>query len=169
MTFILKNILKILVFLFLFSFAASAQHPAETIPDFTFFKRDETAFTSKDLEQGNLLFFVFFDAGCEHCQHAVQSLNDQYKEFKNTAIYLITADSVPSIRFFMKKYGGTLSGRKNVSILRDPNNEFMSKFKPRKYPSMYLYSPQKKLICYEDNEENMFRFFKAINAAKQSL
>lgn len=160
----LKNTLKKLFFLLLFS-SAAAQHPAETIPDFTFFRLDKTAFTSKNLKDNKLLFFVFFDPGCDHCQQALQSLNNHYKELKNTGIYLIATDSIWPIRHFMKKYGGTLDNRENVSILQDSNNEFMTTFKPRKYPAMFLYSSQKKLIRYEDNEENMFRFFKDTNAA----
>lgn len=86
---LLKNKLKILVLLLLFSYQASAQIPAQTVPDFTFFKLDKTAFTTKNLEQGKMLFFLFFDPSCEHCQHAVQSLNDHYKELKNASVYLI--------------------------------------------------------------------------------
>ena len=39
-----------------------AQVPAATIPDFTFYRLDKSAFTTKDIEKGKLLFFVFFDS-----------------------------------------------------------------------------------------------------------
>jgi peroxiredoxin len=148
----------------LVSLNVCAQHAALTVPDFTFFKSNKTPFTNKDLEQNKILFFVFFDAGCEHCQHAVQTLNAHYSDLKNTLLYLISLDSQEAITNFMNKYGKNLSGKKNVILLQDLNDEFISKFGPRKYPSMFLYSPEKKLIIYNDNEDNLFRFFQQINA-----
>jgi hypothetical protein len=65
----------------------------------------------------------------------------------------------------MSKYGKNLKDKKNVTILQDPQYEFMRKFRPRKYPSMFLYSAKKELIMYDDNEKNVSGFSKQINAA----
>ena len=62
----------------------------------------------------------------------------------------------------MGKYGVKLKDKKNVTLLQDKQFQFISKFQPKKYPSMFLYSPDKKLIDYEDNDESVFRFLKLI-------
>lgn len=143
----------------------SAQGPAEKIPDFNFFKLNKNSFTNKDLESGKMTFFVFFDADCDHCQHAIQYIDKHYQDFKKAAIYLITLDSQETITRFMAKYGNSLKDKKNVTLLQDPQYEFMRKFRPRKYPSMFLYSVKRELIMYEDNEKNVSGFSKHINAA----
>ena len=140
----------------------SAQVPANKIPDFNFLKLNKTAFTNKDLEPGKMLFFVFFDADCDHCQHAIQYIDQHNQEFKKAAIYLITLDSQETITGFMAKYGSNLKDKKNVTLLQDPQYEFMLKFRPRKYPSMFLYSAKKELIMYDDNEKNLSGFSKDI-------
>jgi len=142
----MKHIYKIVVLILLFTINVSAQVPAETIPSFTFKKLNKSAFTNKDLEPSKLLFFVFFDTECDHCQRAIQYIGHHYGEFKKTAIYLITLDSVEKITQFMNKYGGNLRSKKNVTLLQDTKYEFMNKFKPRKYPSLFLYSSKRKLI-----------------------
>jgi peroxiredoxin len=155
----------LLIFLWTYC-TASAQYstpPAPTIPAFNFFKLDKSLFTNKNLAQDKMLFFFFFDADCEHCQHAMANLNQHYEEYKKAAIYLITLDGQEKIDQFINKYGSNLKDKKNVTLLQDLKNEFIAKFKPRKYPSMFLYSAEKKLIDYEDNEESMFRFSKQIN------
>jgi len=159
---VMKYIFKTLVLLLLVSATVSAQGPAKTIPEFNFFKLNKNSFTNKDLAPGKMLFFVFFDADCDHCQQAVQYLDKHYQDFKKAAIYLITLDSLETINRFMAKYGSGLKDKKNVTLLQDPQYEFMRKFRPRKYPSMFLYSAKKELILYDDNEKNVSGFSKHI-------
>ncbi|WP_276502797.1 TlpA family protein disulfide reductase [Terrimonas pollutisoli] len=139
------------------------QGPAETIPEFNFYKLQKGSFTNKDLVPGKMAFFIFFDSDCDHCQHAMQYLNQHYHEFKKAAIHLVTLDDQEKITRFIGKYGNNLKDKKDVTILRDTRNEFIHKFRPRKYPALFLYSAKKELILYDDNEQNLFRFSQQIN------
>ena len=82
----MKPAFKMLIIFLLTVSAGSAQTPALTIPDFNFFKLGKTLFINKNLEAGKMLFFFFFDADCEHCQHAMMNLNQHYQEYKKAAI-----------------------------------------------------------------------------------
>lgn len=161
-----KKGLSFLLFLFI-SFNICGQKPAAVIPEFLFFKLDKTAFTNKDLATNKLLFFCFFDVSCDHCQHAIEKINQHYNEFTGTAIYLITLDNQAGIKNFMGHYGQNLPGKKNVVILQDLQNEFINKFRPVKYPSIFLYTANKKLLLYDDNPDNMPKFLKQIKSASK--
>jgi hypothetical protein len=150
----------LLLILAISAFKTGAQVPSEIVPDFNFLRLDKKPFTNKDLEQKMPLFFVFFDADCDHCQHAINYLDGHYNEFTKAAIYLVTLDGIEKINPFLGRYGPSLGSKKNVTILQDPGNEFITKFKPRKYPSLFLYSPDKKLVLYDDNEKHMDQFAK---------
>ena len=162
----MKVIFKTLLTFLVICQAAFAQTPAATLPDFGFFRLDNSKFMNNNLEQGKKIFIVFFDSECDHCQHAIEHINKNYDEFKKAAVYLITQDDLPRLTRFMNKYGNNLKDRKNVTILLDRQKEFIWKFKPRKYPSIFLYSPQKKLIMYDDNEQNLFRFANQIKTGE---
>ena len=165
----MKYIFGTLVLALLTTIQVSAQMPAQTVPAFTFKKLNKAIFSNNDLQPGKQLFFVFFDTECEHCQRAIQYLGQHYQEFNRTAIYLITLDSMAKLTGFMNKYGRNLKDKKNVTILQDSWNEFIGKFGPRKYPSLFLYSEKKELMLYEDNEQNLFRFKGLIGCKKKSL
>lgn len=154
----------ILFFICTTSAISYGQTPAQTVPGFQFYRFNKTAFTNNDLSKDKRLFFVFFDADCEHCQKAVTYIGEHYTDFKEAAIYLLTMDDEGKAGRFMEKYGVKLKDKKNVTLLNDKNAEFIYKFKPRKYPSMFLYSKEKQLIAYEDNEESIFRFVNAIGS-----
>ena len=158
-----NRIFKIVFLLIWISIKSNAQIPAQTIPDFTFFRLNKTPFTNNDLEQGKKLFFIFFDSDCEHCQRAVSFIDQHYKEFKKIPVYLITLDDDKKISGFIDRFGKQLKGKKEVTILQDKQYQFINKFQPRKYPSMFLYSAEKKLIDYEDNDQSVFRFIKLID------
>lgn len=141
----------------------SGQPPAQTIPKFNFFRFNNAPFTNNDLPQNKMLFFLFFDTDCDHCQNAINNIGKEYQAFKKTSIFLISLDDQNKINHFMETYGIKLNGQKNVTMLQDNLHQFIAQFNPRKYPSMFLYSSKKKLIDYEDNPESVFRLVNAIN------
>ncbi|HEX5151063.1 MAG TPA: redoxin domain-containing protein [Parafilimonas sp.] len=158
-----------LVFLLLVSSRINAQvpspPPAQTVPAFEFSRFDKTAFTNKDLATNKPLFFFFFDYTCDHCQHAMTFLNQNFNEYKKAAVYLISLDNQQMMNAFLHKYAPNVINQKNVTILQDTKNQFIVRFKPRKYPSLFLYDANKKLLYYDDNPDNMFRFTKLLSTA----
>ncbi|HXB44814.1 MAG TPA: redoxin domain-containing protein [Puia sp.] len=138
------------------------QIPAQTLPQFEFSRMDNRPFVNKDLPETKMLFFVFFDSDCSHCQRAVRNIDQQYASFQKTSIYLISDDSQEKINRFVNTFARHLKVQKHVVLLQDNLHQFIPKFKPYRYPAMLLYAPDKKLLDYEDNEESVFRFVHAI-------
>ena len=161
MKLLLKSIMLTLVFGGL-TLQLKAQSGATVIPEFTLFRQDKTTFTEKDLAKDKLLFFLFFDVTCIHCQHAMQAVNKNYGSMQNTVIHLITLDKPDDVNAFLAKYGKNLVNKSNVMLFFDLRNEFITRFKPRKYPSIFLYAPDRKLIFYDDNPEHLPKFFDEI-------
>jgi thiol-disulfide isomerase/thioredoxin len=159
----MKYLFYTLVLLFVISTGVSGQIPAQSIPDFQFLGADKKTFTTNELPKDKMIFFVFFDSECDHCQHAIKNIDKNYQAFQKTATYIISIDDHEKINQFMNTYGPHLKTQKNVVFLQDKFNQFITKFTPRKYPSMFLYSTQNKLLDYEDNEESIFRFLNIIN------
>ena len=140
----------------------NAQTPAPTIPNFVFYSFDKTPFTNENLSVGKKILFIFFDVTCEHCQHTIKSLNDRIGDCKDISIYLLTLDSKPSAYAFLNTYGKNLLNARNVTILQDTKNQFILIFGPRKYPSVFLYSADRKLMLYDDEDQTLGRFMKLI-------
>jgi len=166
----LQNIrvpLILIFFWFLASFETYAQTPAQTIPAFTFNKLDKTPFTNKNLTAGKEVLFIFFDVTCDHCQHTISTLSKRINECSKISIYLISLEDKTAITNFFNQYGKNLPVQKNVTILQDSKNQFISQFSPRKYPSVFLYSAQEKLLLYDDEDQYMEKFFKIIAPSKK--
>jgi peroxiredoxin len=149
------------------AFDSSAQTPAQTIPEFTFYKLDKTPFTNKNVESGKQVLFIFFDVTCDHCQHTVSTLSKRISECEKISIYLISLEDKTAITNFFNLYGKNLPAQKNVTILQDSKNLFITQFSPRKYPSVFLYSTQKKLLLYDDEDQYLEKFFKLISPSKK--
>jgi peroxiredoxin len=159
--------LLIIFFLTLLSFETYAQTPALTIPAFTFYKFDKTPFTNADVTNRKEVLFIFFDVTCDHCQHTISTLSKRINECSKIAIYLISLEDKTAINTFFNQYGKNLPAQKNVTILQDTKNQFITQFSPRKYPSVFLYSAQKKLLLYDDEDQYLEKFFKLITPSKK--
>lgn len=130
---------------------ASAQlKPAAVIPDFTLYTMNGQVFTPKQLKNDSKILFLFFDATCPHCQYETQLISSHYKEFKNTAFYLVSMDKKPQIQQFVHTYGQALEGKNNVTLLADANRQFLEKFTPAQFPALYIYNKERKLLKYWD-------------------
>lgn len=160
----MKHIVAAICTLFIVS-GAAAQIPAATVPDFTLYRMDKTVFKPKDLTAGKPLFFVFFDTECDHCQHAMQYLGIHQQELDKAAVYLISLAPPERMNAFINKYGPALKNKPNVVLLQDRGNDFILKFRPKKYPSMFLYTAKKQLVVYDDNEQNLNRILPQIKTA----
>ncbi len=153
----LKYLLHPLVLSILITAPGYSQVPAKTLPDFEFSRLDKSSFTNKNLVSGSKLFFMFFDSDCDHCQRAIKNIDEHYKSFLKTTIYLVSSDDNEKMKGFLNNFTKHLKFQKNVVLLRDTRNQFILMFKPYRYPGMFLYSADKKLIDYEDNAESVFR------------
>lgn len=130
---------------------ASAQlKPAQIIPDFTFYTMKNELFTQKQLQKSNRILFLFFDATCPHCRYETKLISAHYKEFKNTAFYLVSMDKKPQIQNFVHQYAQPLEGKDNVTVLADANRQFIEKFTPSQFPALYIYNSDRKLLKYWD-------------------
>jgi hypothetical protein len=163
-----KTLLGILI-LAISTFKILGQIPAKTIPEFRLFKRTGKDFTKQDLPAGKMSFFFFFDPDCDHCQHAMTEFNKKYKSFSSTSVCLVSVDNWNKIDYFMKTYGTQVRQQKNVISLRDSLNQFITKFQPRRYPAMFLYSAHGNIMDYEDTPEAVFRFVRLIDASPSSI
>lgn len=155
----MKFCLRITAFLLFISFRIYGQDPVKSIPNFLFYRLDGKPFSERSLKPGKKALFVFFDSDCEHCQHAAQNLDKNYEELKGASLYLVTIDNSEKISYFMNKFCPKLIKKSNVTILQDTGSEFILKFKPRKYPSMLLFSDKGKLLVYSDDDEHMGNIF----------
>lgn len=137
---------------------AQPQPPAQTLPEFRFQTMDQRTFSNTDLPKGPLLLFVFVDPDCDHCKRTVQKMDEQHGAFGKAALYFISSADPAKIRSFADSYARHLK----VLWLRDADQQFMVRFRPIRYPALFLYSTDKKLLDYEDNEETIFRIVRSI-------
>lgn len=151
----------ILVLLLAITTQLKAQQPT-LLPQFTFFKLDGKAFSNKDLVQGKKNLFILFDCTCEHCQRETKLLNENYAQFKNINIYMITLDEAYIIPQFFNSYAKGLNNKPNVTVLQDKNRMFIPAFLPKMYPAMYLYSSDAKLLTYNAGDGGIKKVMKLI-------
>jgi thiol-disulfide isomerase/thioredoxin len=146
----------------LFAGRLFAQPPAATLPVFKFSASDHRTVTNTDLPRDKPVLFVFVDPDCDHCQHAARNMDEKYNAFEKAAVYFVTAASPEQMKLFAKKYAPRLSGMRNVCWLQDIGNQFITRFRPIRFPSFFLYSTENKLLDYEDNEDTIFRVIRCL-------
>ncbi|QEK53120.1 redoxin domain-containing protein [Pedobacter aquae] len=162
----MKFFWSIILSVFLSIGMLNAQEPVRTIPSFKFFQLSGTSLTDKNIPLGKLSIFSFFDITCSHCQETMQLLAKEHPNLSHVNLYLVTMDRKDGILKFMNVFGANLLNKKNVTILQDLNQEFIAKFYPRKYPSVFLFDKNKKLLMYQDEEAKIINLIAKAKAYK---
>ncbi len=157
--------LSALFVIFFTSYVSWSVAQVKSIPDFSFARMDNGAtFKSENVPAVKKTLFVFFDTECPHCMQAITEYNSKEKLLNNINIILLTRDAKEDVQPFLKKYGPVLSVKKNTTILSDKNNQFIGKFLPRKFPSMFLFDAGKRLMIYSDEEKDIPVILQMISA-----
>lgn len=146
----------------LFAGQASAQQP-QTLPSAVFYTRDGKTFATTQIPTTKKAFIMFFDATCGHCQQVASQLSKQSGKLAKANIYLVSMDEFRSIDYFMTNFGKPLLAMKNVTLLQDKHQAFIPTFKPDKYPSMYLYGTNKRLLKFSSNDKEVPKFLELMN------
>jgi hypothetical protein len=139
----------------LFYLNVAAQTPATLMPGFKFYTENNAGFTKADIPAGRQNLIIFFDGTCGHCQTTMTMLSKRSKEMQHINIYLISLDEFRTIKYFVDRYGKPFMSMKNVKMLQDRDRIFIPLFKPIKYPSIYLYSADKRLKIYSSDEQDI--------------
>lgn len=137
--------------------------PVNKIPEFTFSTLNGQSFTRNELKKNKKLVIVFFDITCDHCQIELAAIGDHINEFKNAEFYLVSLNQVAGIRTFMSTYGRKLNGRSNVTVLRDFQNQFITRFTPVQYPALYVFGQDFRLIKYFGQNSNVKEIISTVN------
>jgi len=157
-----RKIISIIAFLHL-GFVSLSQ--VKKLPDFSFIRMDNgSPFTQKNITPGKKTFFIFFDTECPHCMQAISEYNENEKAMNSINMVMITRDPKEDVVPFLKNFGPKLIIKKNVSVLSDKKNQFIARFLPRKFPSMFLFNKNNDLMLYSDEEKDIPKFLTLIKA-----
>lgn len=159
-------ICSLMLALFLFSLVGKAQNAAQPVvlPQFSFAELSGgKAITNADLPRSAKKVFIFYDPGCGHCQEEAEAIGKNLDKFEGVHFYFISMQDKPLIEEYVRKYGKRLVNQKQVKFLHDSKYEFVGKFHPKQFPSLYVYSADNRLLGYADGPKKISDILKLVN------
>lgn len=160
---VFRTLCTIIIFFGIIVEAYAQSGPAPVVPDFTFSRFNGQSFSRKDLAKNKKIVIVFFDVTCDHCQNELKAISERIDSFKKAEFYLVSMDNAASIQAFMKKFAPKMNGRVNVTLLRDSNRQFISRFRPVQFPAAYVYDSNLKLVKYFGQNSKVADIIIAVN------
>jgi peroxiredoxin len=148
--------MRVIFSVFFLLITSSVFSQVRSLPEFRFFRMDNGAeVTHKNVTPGKKTLFVFFDTECPHCRVAITEYNHNQAKLNDINIFLITRDQKAVVNSFLNEVGTKLIAKKNVTVLSDYQNQFIGKFLPKKFPSMFLFGANRQLLIYTDEEKDI--------------
>lgn len=126
------------------------------MPDFRFKKMaDGSPMTRNDLKTGKKTLFLFFDTECPHCMQALSAWNASHASLDSINTVLLTMDPPMAAIPFLNHFADKLLYKKHLLTGIDTDRQFIARFLPKKYPSMFLFSEKGDLLLYSDEEKDI--------------
>ena len=148
--------MRVIFSVFFLLITSSVFSQVRSLPEFRFFRMDNGAeVTHKNVTPGKKTLFVFFDTECPHCRVAITEYNHNQAKLNDINVFLITRDQKAVVNSFLNEVGTKLIAKKNVTVLSDNQNQFIRKFLPKKFPSMFLFGANRQLLIYTDEEKDI--------------
>ncbi|MDF2475515.1 MAG: redoxin [Sphingobacterium sp.] len=143
-----------------------AQVP-KTMPAFTFEEvYRQGKFSSDQLPKTGYIVLDFYDPGCGHCQKMGAGIAQNLQKLKNVSFYFISMNDKAYVDGFINMHAKALKWAANVKFLFDGGTQFIEKFGPNNYPSLYIYDAKTKtLLQHLDGEDEVKELLKAVGVA----
>jgi len=140
-----------------------AQAP-KTIPTFTFDEVYQSGkFNSDKLPKTGYIVLDFYDPGCGHCQKMGAGIAQNLQKLKNVSFYFISMNDKPYVDGFINMHAKALKTAPNVKFLFDSGTQFIEKFSPSNYPSLYVYDAKTRtLVQHLDGEDDVKKLLKTV-------
>lgn len=121
-----------------------------TLPPFSLLTTDSTILTKDNLAKDKPTMIMYFNPGCDHCQHQVEDMMAHKEDLKQLQIVMATYAPMNELADFIAKY--KLAELPNLKAGRDTKYMLQPFFKISGLPYQALYSADSKLITtYEGN------------------
>jgi len=136
----------------------------KTLPFFTFDEVYQASkFNSDKLPKSGYIVLNFYDPGCGHCQKMGAGIAQNLAKLKNISFYFISMNDKAYVDGFINMHAKALKNVPNVKFLFDAGTQFIEKFKPGNYPSLYIYDAKTKmLVQHLDGEDDVQKLLKAL-------
>jgi len=142
---------------------SSASGQVKKMPDFRFIHLSGAGtFSPKDLKPGKKTLFLFFDTECPHCMQALSAWNENHAAMDGINTVLLTMDPPSAAIPFLRNFADRIIAKKHVVTAIDTDRQFIARFLPRKYPSMFLFSEKGDLLQYTDEEKDIPSIIRSI-------
>ena len=121
-----------------------------TVPPFSLLTVDSTLITKDNLVTNKPTIIMYFNPGCEHCQHQMEDMIAHKEALKDIQIVMATYAPLNELAEFIDKY--KVAEFPNIKTGRDTKYMLQPFFKIGGLPYQALYDADAKLITtYEGN------------------
>ncbi len=121
----------------------------QKIPDYRILDADSVYRTSANLKKNQPVMIVYFSPDCSHCQHLVNEMKGQMKNFSKIQIVMVSAVDYRMIKGFYKDFG--ISAYPNITVGTEGNSyKVLQYYNVKTTPYIAIYNHQHKLLkAYE--------------------
>lgn len=116
----------------------------QTIPEFNFKTLDNNDFSQNNIDPDKATVFIYFNTGCDFCQHEAQSVQQNLEKFTNTQFIFVSDEDVSKLNEFIIQH--RLTKYDHITFLSDPEDTFTTRFDATSVPYLLIYDKDQKLI-----------------------
>ncbi|GAA4432715.1 hypothetical protein GCM10023188_21390 [Pontibacter saemangeumensis] len=116
--------------------------PSSDLPMLPLTTLDGTKLMVNELEGSTVL--VLFQPDCDHCQREAAQIREHIEAFQDYKIYFVSDAGIPQLSQFAETY--KLADQRNVYFAQTSINEILNQVGPIEAPSLFVYSPEGRLV-----------------------
>lgn len=116
--------------------------PSNDLPMLPLTTLDGTKLMVNELEGSTVL--VLFQPDCDHCQREATQIREHIEAFEHYKVYFVSDAGIPQLSQFAETY--KLAGQSNVYFAQTSINEILNQVGPIEAPSLFVYSPEGRLV-----------------------